>query len=77
VPGAFTKGTNHFQHAMKPGNEAVAAIYSRDPTADMEDKLLQGTKSLESDDADPSEVGRAVFFVHLASIMPKDARRRD
>jgi NAD(P)-dependent dehydrogenase (short-subunit alcohol dehydrogenase family) len=61
VPGAFTKGTNHFQHAMKPRDESVAAAYASGPASDIESKMLAATQSLEPVDADPTEVGRAVL----------------
>ena len=63
VPGAFTKGTLHFQHAMKPGDKSRAKAYAEGPTADLEDKILAGTKALEPDDADPLEVARTVVRV--------------
>ena len=31
VPGAFTKGTNHFVHSGKPADEARAAEYNQGP----------------------------------------------
>ena len=31
VPGAFTKGTNHFAHSGRPADEARAAEYEAGP----------------------------------------------
>lgn len=63
VPGAFTTGTNHFRHAMKPADANVASVYAQGPTSDLEEKVLAGTRLLEPGDVDPTEVGRAVLRV--------------
>lgn len=63
VPGAFTTGTNHFQHAMKPQDADVASAYANGPASDLEAKILESTRRLEPADADPTEVGRAVLRV--------------
>lgn len=63
VPGAFTKGTNHFAHAGKPADEARADEYAKGPTADLSATALKGLASLEPADADPSAVGRAIVQV--------------
>ena len=60
VPGAFTKGTNHFLHAGNPEDKARQAEYDDGPTAGMADVALKGLASLEPADADPEEVGRAI-----------------
>ena len=63
VPGAFTKGTNHFAHAGAPADEAVARIYAQGPTSDFGDVAFKGLASLEPADADPEAVARAIVEV--------------
>src|SRR6201981_3019981 len=45
VPGAFTKGTNHFAHAGKPADEARVSEYATGPTADISATALKGLAS--------------------------------
>lgn len=63
VPGAFTKGTNHFAHSGKPSDQARAADYEHGPYAGVADQALKGLASLEPADADPAEVARAIVRV--------------
>jgi NAD(P)-dependent dehydrogenase (short-subunit alcohol dehydrogenase family) len=63
VPGAFTKGTNHFAHSGKPANADVAAEYESGPYAGVADQALKGLASLEPADADPEEVARQIVRV--------------
>jgi NAD(P)-dependent dehydrogenase (short-subunit alcohol dehydrogenase family) len=63
VPGAFTKGTNHFAHSGKPSDQARAAEYETGPYAGIADKALKGLAGLEPVDADPSEVARQIVRV--------------
>jgi NAD(P)-dependent dehydrogenase (short-subunit alcohol dehydrogenase family) len=63
VPGAFTKGTNHFAHSGAPADTARAAEYSDGPYAGITDKALKGLASLEPADADPAEVAREIVRV--------------
>jgi NAD(P)-dependent dehydrogenase (short-subunit alcohol dehydrogenase family) len=63
VPGAFTKGTNHFAHSGSPSDTARAAEYEAGPYAGVADKALKGLAALEPVGADPSEVARAVVAV--------------
>ena len=60
VPGAFTKGTNHFAHSGAPADTARAAEYETGPYAGIADNALKGLSSLEPADADPAEVARAI-----------------
>src|SRR5580658_8503347 len=55
VPGAFTKGTNHFLHAGAPADTARAAEYANGPTGDIPDIALKGLSALEPAGADTSE----------------------
>jgi NAD(P)-dependent dehydrogenase (short-subunit alcohol dehydrogenase family) len=63
VPGAFTKGTNHFAHSGAPADTECAAEYETGPYAGIADKALKGLASLEPADADPAEVARAIVRV--------------
>jgi NAD(P)-dependent dehydrogenase (short-subunit alcohol dehydrogenase family) len=63
VPGAFTKGTNHFAHSGKPADTARAAEYEAGPYAGIADKALKGLAGLEPADADPAEVARQIVRV--------------
>jgi NAD(P)-dependent dehydrogenase (short-subunit alcohol dehydrogenase family) len=63
VPGAFTKGTNHFAHSGKPADTARAAEYESGPYAGIADKALKGLAGLEPADADPAEVARQIVVV--------------
>lgn len=63
VPGAFTKGTNHFAHSGSPADTARTAEYLDGPYKGVSDKALQGLASLEPADADPEEVARAIVDV--------------
>jgi NAD(P)-dependent dehydrogenase (short-subunit alcohol dehydrogenase family) len=63
VPGAFTKGTNHFAHAGKPADAERTAEYETGPYAGIADKALKGLAGLEPADADPTEVAREIVRV--------------
>jgi NAD(P)-dependent dehydrogenase (short-subunit alcohol dehydrogenase family) len=63
VPGAFTKGTNHFAHAGTPADKACVAEYQTGPYAGVADQALKGLASLEPADADPAEVARQIVRV--------------
>jgi NAD(P)-dependent dehydrogenase (short-subunit alcohol dehydrogenase family) len=63
VPGAFTKGTNHFLHAGSPADTARQAEYDQGPTSGMADIALRGLASLEPEDSDPEAVARAIVEV--------------
>jgi NAD(P)-dependent dehydrogenase (short-subunit alcohol dehydrogenase family) len=63
VPGAFTKGTNHFAHAGAPADKDRVAEYEAGPYAGIADRALKGLAGLEPADADPSEVARQIVRV--------------
>jgi NAD(P)-dependent dehydrogenase (short-subunit alcohol dehydrogenase family) len=66
VPGAFTRGTNHFAHAGKPSDAQRAAEYETGPYAGIAERALKGLASLEPADADPSAVaGEIVRVVNM------------
>jgi NAD(P)-dependent dehydrogenase (short-subunit alcohol dehydrogenase family) len=63
VPGAFTKGTNHFAHSGKPADEARAAEYDNGPYAGVAKQALDGLAALEPANADAGEVAKAIAAV--------------
>jgi hypothetical protein len=63
VPGAFTKGTNHFVHSGAPADQARAAEYNEGPYAGLPDQALKGLASLEPPDADVGAVAEAIVRV--------------
>ncbi|ANN72646.1 SDR family oxidoreductase [Bordetella bronchialis] len=60
VPGAFTKGTNHFAHSGTPADRAVQQAYEQGPYAGVADQALQGLAALEPADADAAAVAEAI-----------------
>ncbi|SFB14459.1 NAD(P)-dependent dehydrogenase, short-chain alcohol dehydrogenase family [Collimonas sp. OK607] len=63
VPGAFTKGTNHFAHSGAPADQARAAEYDDGPYAGVPQQALQGLAALEPADADVATVADAIVEV--------------
>jgi hypothetical protein len=63
VPGAFTKGTNHFLHAGAPADQLRAEEYAKGPTASIPNVTLKGLAALEPPDADPTQVARAIVKI--------------
>jgi NAD(P)-dependent dehydrogenase (short-subunit alcohol dehydrogenase family) len=63
VPGAFTKGTNHFAHAGVPADAARAAEYAQGPTSDIPDVAMKGLTALEPADADVGAVADAIVKI--------------
>ncbi|QDE38000.1 SDR family oxidoreductase [Luteibacter pinisoli] len=63
VPGAFTKGTNHFAHSGKPADATTEAEYMDGPYAGMPDRILKGLAALEPADADAGEVATKIVEV--------------
>jgi len=63
VPGAFTKGTMHFAHAMQPADEARAAAWWSGPYRGTDETALQGLAALEPADADPASVAEAIVRI--------------
>ncbi|EJK78305.1 SDR family oxidoreductase [Rhizobium rhizogenes] len=63
VPGAFTRGTNHFAHSGSPADKARAAEYDDGPYAGVPDQALKGLASLEPADADAASVAVAIVDV--------------
>lgn len=63
VPGAFTKGTNHFAHSGTPSDKDRAAEYDQGPYAGLPEQALKGLAALEPADADAGEVAKAIVRV--------------
>lgn len=64
VPGAFTKGTNHFLHSGKPADTERELAYTQTgPTAGLEDEALQGLAGCEPEDADVADVAAAMVDI--------------
>lgn len=60
VPGAYTKGTNHFAHSGKPADQARAAEYEAGPYAGLGERIQEAFGKIVPDDADPAEVADAI-----------------
>jgi NAD(P)-dependent dehydrogenase (short-subunit alcohol dehydrogenase family) len=63
VPGAFTKGTNHFVNAGSPSDTARTAQYKADLPAGFDDRMLKVLAKTVPDDADPELVADAAVAV--------------
>ena len=65
MPGAFTQGTNHFEHAGQPDDKKVAEEYlgQGKPYKEVEASMLGKLARLEPDWADPEEIARQVVKV--------------
>lgn len=66
VPGAYTSGTNHFEHAGRPDDKEVANAYEAGPYAGFEDRMGRGMAVLDPPDMDAADVGRAIAAVVAA-----------
>ncbi|MBS7456909.1 SDR family NAD(P)-dependent oxidoreductase [Coralloluteibacterium stylophorae] len=63
VPGAFTRGTNHFAHSGVPDDVARAAEYAEGPGGDLPRRVEQGLAAAEPPDADVADVARAMVDI--------------
>ncbi len=63
VPGAFTKGTNHFAHSGSPDDKACKSEYEDGPYAGVAQIALAGLAALEPADADAADVAKALVEV--------------
>ncbi|RQP25527.1 SDR family oxidoreductase [Piscinibacter terrae] len=63
VPGAFTKGTNHFQHSGSPKDAARLDEYERGPTHGLGELIIKNLAACEPPDADPSSVAQAMVAI--------------
>ncbi|SDA16431.1 SDR family oxidoreductase [Sphingomonas sp. NFR15] len=63
VPGAFTKGTNHFAHSGAPADQERATEYLEGPYKGVSEQALHGLAALEPADADAGEVAVAIAAI--------------
>lgn len=63
VPGAFTKGTQHFVNAGKPQDEARAKEYWKGPYEGLDVQILERLAKLEPADADAGDIATAIVDV--------------
>jgi NAD(P)-dependent dehydrogenase (short-subunit alcohol dehydrogenase family) len=63
VPGAFTKGTNHFAHSGRPDDQARVAEYEAGPYKNFAQELQPKLAATVPDDADPAGVANAIVDV--------------
>lgn len=60
VPGAYTKGTNHFLHAGHPVDKTREDEYAAAWPRDFSDRMQKALAATDPEDSDPNEIGRAV-----------------
>ena len=63
VPGAFTRGTNHFAHAGHPADEARAAEYEAGPYAGFAQQIQSAFGKIVPENADPGAVAGAIVSI--------------
>ena len=63
MPGAFTKGTNHFAHAGTPDDNARLAEYEAGPYKGYGKRIQEAFAAIVPDDADIGAVAEAIVKV--------------
>lgn len=63
VPGAFTKGTNHFAHAGSPSDQVRVAEYEAALPDNFADVMLKALSSTVPEDAEPEMVADALVKI--------------
>jgi NAD(P)-dependent dehydrogenase (short-subunit alcohol dehydrogenase family) len=63
VPGAFTKGTNHFAHSGRPADEARLAEYEAGPYKGFGEEVQKAFAAIVPDDADVAGVAEAIVDI--------------
>jgi NAD(P)-dependent dehydrogenase (short-subunit alcohol dehydrogenase family) len=63
VPGAFTRGTNHFARSGRPADAARVAEYEAGPYADFGEQVQKAFAAIVPPDADASAVADAIVAV--------------
>lgn len=71
VPGAYTKGTEHFAHSGHPADRARADEYDAGWPRDFSGRMLKALAATDPADSDPTEIGRAVARI---ATMPHGTR---
>lgn len=62
VPGAYTRGTNHFAHAGHASSAEIVAAYD-ERYAGLTEQVAERLAQLTPADADPAEVARRIVWV--------------
>jgi NAD(P)-dependent dehydrogenase (short-subunit alcohol dehydrogenase family) len=60
VPGAYTRGTNHFAHSGRPEDEARVAEYEAGPYKGFGQQIQEAFGKIVPEDADPGAVAEAI-----------------
>jgi NAD(P)-dependent dehydrogenase (short-subunit alcohol dehydrogenase family) len=63
VPGAFTKGTNHFAHSGRPADAARLAEYEAGPYRGFGEEVQKAFAAIVPDDADVAGVANAIVDI--------------
>ncbi|MEM8682273.1 MAG: SDR family oxidoreductase [Pseudomonadota bacterium] len=63
VPGAFTKGTNHFLHSGRPADEVIVAEYESGPYSGFGEQVQKAFDEIVPPDANASAVADAIAKV--------------
>jgi NAD(P)-dependent dehydrogenase (short-subunit alcohol dehydrogenase family) len=63
VPGAFTRGTNHFAHSGKPADTGRAAEYEAGPYKNFGEEIQKAFAEIVPDNADVGEVAQAIVRI--------------
>ena len=63
VPGAFTKGTNHFANSGRPADEARAAEYEAGPYKGFSEQVQEAFAAIVPEDADAGGVADLIVQV--------------
>jgi NAD(P)-dependent dehydrogenase (short-subunit alcohol dehydrogenase family) len=63
VPGAFTKGTNHFANSGRPADEARVAEYEAGPYKGFAEEVQKAFAAIVPDDADVSGVANSIVEI--------------
>ncbi len=63
VPGAFTKGTNHFAHSGRPADEARLAEYEAGPYAGFGEQVQTAFAEIVPEDADVQGVADGIVGI--------------
>jgi hypothetical protein len=63
VPGAFTKGTNHFANSGRPADVERVAEYEAGPYKGFAEEVLKAFAAIVPDDAEPSGVADEIVKV--------------
>ena len=63
VPGAFTKGTNHFAEASAPDDQEVNAVYEKAPFEGFSEQVKTAFASIVPEEADVSKVAEVMVDI--------------